>query len=220
MEQLKFFLENLLSLTGIPCRIWSTESSSWVWDNSQTVQSITNTNQELTNQFLDMLEYQKTPLIYSEHNIFYTGICSCWEGYKAVLGPVAIIEPNSKEIREFKKTYHISLDKDNVNISVISLSKMARTLAIIYNHYSGETVNHQDIVYNNQINLTSNNAIYDYRTETLDNSDDNIDNLSYYYSTKVKQQILNGDYERLLKEVDTVDFQMLGEFTAASYKTI
>ena len=217
-EQLKYFLSNLYMITDIPCSIWNTDSNSWIWSKGLDTLYYANTAIDLSEDILNEIKIQQNPIIISKDEKIFFGICYCSDHYKAVLGPVSMIEVSDQEKNEFKKKYHIEMEISDDNFLKKSIYNLAQTLGLIYHYYSGNNVNCEDIISHKSVDKILREIDAKKHEYSLNNSENKKENHAFYNTQKIKQIVMNGDTEALEREISLVDFENMGIFTASNYK--
>ena len=218
MKQVEYFLENLCYLTEIPCSIWSTEKNGWVWSAGQKSQYITLADIKIVIDVLTETNAQEAPFVLPESEIFYYGICACADHRKAVLGPIAMMEPSYKEKSDFRKKNHMHIEIGDMKFSIKSMLYLVRTLGIIYHYYSGKKSALMEVLcYNPDIKIMKEIA-YENMVHSLENAENAKENFSYQNTQRIKQLIIQGDYHALEKEMDSFDNEHMGDFTTSAFK--
>ena len=216
MEKLKDFLENLFYLTEIPCSVWNMKEKEWIWSIGQKAQCITAKDFVVSEDTLHGLETQRLPYVIAESDKYYYGLYRGDDHMAVILGPIALIEPTVKEKNDYIKRYQIQTNVTKITVKTIFY--LARTLAIIYNYNTGQNISIQDIFNSYSENNMMQEIDMENEVYSLENSEKEKENLSFFNTQKLKNLIMQGDCDALEKAMDSFENEHMGVFTASLYK--
>ena len=218
-EQLEYFFNTLTALTKIPFRIWDTDVNEWIWNCDQEEQHFICDRSKLT-EIITKYNEQATPFLYEEQKVFFTGICKCSESLFAIIGPIVISEPTSKEKNQYKRKHQINIEVSDMKFSIKSLTYLANAVGLIYHYYSGKSLSCYEILRNSSESVTIEKIAVENTRNFISDVDLKKENLSYYYTQLIKKLISNGDYEEIKRLANTMNDDYIGEFTTSAFKRV